>query len=90
MILKNTTKKRKCKKFQKNEEIEKLKNDGSLHANDVPRDFIESNGKNVEPRSAKLEEPIIERVERNPSSSLRDHFYHPQDLVLTFLLSLVT
>ena len=54
-------------------------------------DFIESNMKNVEPKSTKRDEPILEIVEPNPSGSLSYHFYPPrapEDLVLTFLLSL--
>ena len=46
---------------------------------------------NVEPKSTKLDEPILKRVEPDLQHSLRDHFYPPRtslNHVLTSLLSL--
>ena len=78
MMLKNTKKKENAKSPKKFEEIENPKNEGSLHANDVLGHYVESNMKNVEPKSAKLDECILKRVEPNTPSSLREHFYSPQ------------
>ena len=47
---------------------------------------MKSNVINVEPKSTKVDEPVLESVEPNRSSSLRDNFYPPevpQDLVVT-------
>ena len=69
---------RKCEKSKKIEKIENLKSCGSLNINDGLRNFDDTNVINAEPKSTKLDEPILERVKLNPPHSLRDHFCPPR------------
>ena len=62
------------KKCGKSKKKIKIKRYSSLYANDVHENFVESNIINVEPKSTKLDEPILERVKTNTPSSLRYHF----------------
>jgi len=65
------------KSAKKIKKIKKSTSRSLVHANNVLRDFVESNVTNIEPMSAKLDESILERVEPNPPSLLRGHFYPP-------------
>ena len=63
------------KNMKSPKQIKKSKSCGLLHANDVLENFMDSNVINVEPKSTKLNEPILEGVELDQLHSLRNHFY---------------
>ena len=63
---------------KKIEKFENLKSCGSLDVNDGLGNFKETNTVNVDPKSTKLNAPILDRIELDLSCSLRDHFYPSQ------------
>jgi len=67
----------KCEKSKNKSKIEKPKSYGSLGVNNGLENFKETNVAIVEPKSIKLDNPIIEIIELDLPCSLRDHFYPP-------------
>jgi len=82
----------KCEKSQITGKFQNPKSYASLNINDGLGNFEEINMVIVEPKSSKLDKPILQRVQPGPPCSFRDHFYPPPELphdhVLTSLLSL--
>jgi len=68
------------KKIEKSKKIElenfkKPKSYGSLDVNDILDNFEKIDVVNIGPKSTKLDEPILERVEPYPRCLLSVHFY---------------